>query len=65
MSPSILHAIIVVAEIVAYTVLTVLGHDGNVIFAVFGGQAIGAVIQSVSSPKVTTPSVPPSRSTVV
>lgn len=50
MSATTLHVVVAVVLVVAYTVLTVLGHDGNPLLVLLGGQAVGGGIQVVSKP---------------
>lgn len=46
----ILHAVLFVAIVVGYTVLTALGHDGNALLGLLVGQAAGAGIQAGTEP---------------
>ncbi len=42
------HALISVALIVCYTVLTAIGHDGTVLLGALGGYLGGAGVQTVN-----------------
>lgn len=44
----IAHAVIAVAIVVAYAVVTSTGHDGNGLLLILGGQGIGAVTQKAA-----------------
>lgn len=48
---TLLHTIIAILIIAAYTVLTALGHDGNTLLALLGGQALGAGAQKIAETK--------------
>lgn len=45
----ILHALVAVAGIVAYTVLTATGHDGNTVLVAALAYGGGATVQKVTS----------------
>lgn len=65
MSANFVHLIVVVAVIAAYTVLTALGHDGNILFGILAGQGVGVGIEKTfSTPTYSPPTIPPSRSTI-
>ncbi len=53
MSTAVLHTIIAVAVLAAYVVLTALGHDGNPVLGVLGGQFLGGIATEVTT-KATT-----------
>lgn len=44
----IAHAIIAVAIVIAYAVVTSTGHDGNGLLILLGGQGIGVVTQKAA-----------------
>jgi hypothetical protein len=49
MNATLAHTILAVAVLIAYTVLTALGVDGNALFAILGGQALGAGVQKAAT----------------
>jgi hypothetical protein len=49
MNASLAHTILAVAILIAYTVLTALGVDGNALLALFGGQMLGAGVQKAAT----------------
>ena len=49
MSAVLVHTLVVIAALAAYTVLTVTGNDGNPVFAFLGGQAAGGFVQAKTS----------------
>jgi hypothetical protein len=50
LSALILHTLLALAILAAYTALTVTGHDGNALLALLGGQALGAGINVAAAP---------------
>lgn len=51
MTPAVAHTLVGSLIVVCYTILSALGHDGNALLAVLGGQAIGAGVQAATSSK--------------
>lgn len=43
----LVHSIVAVAIIAGYVVLTSLGHDGNALLGILGGQALGGAVSKL------------------
>lgn len=51
MDATLAHTLIALSILLSYTLLTALGHDGNTILALLGGQALGAGVQKLTERK--------------
>lgn len=47
-SAATLHIAFAALMVVCYTILTAVGHDGNALLALLGGQGVGAGIQAAT-----------------
>ena len=46
----IAHTVLAAVLVIGYVVLTALGHDGNTLLALLGGQGLGGAVQVATEP---------------